>query len=80
MPDDQERTAAQIALEAMQMYATESAVAKQIKQEFDKRYNPSWNCIVGKHFASYVTHEKQNYIHFTLGNATILLFKTTPAS
>jgi hypothetical protein len=26
-------------------------------QEFDKKYNPTWHCIVGRNFGSYVTHE-----------------------
>ncbi|VDN10342.1 unnamed protein product [Dibothriocephalus latus] len=79
MSDDQEQVAAQAALEALQMHTSESAIAKNIKQEFDRRYKPAWNCIVGKHFGSYVTHERDNFIHFTLGKVTVLLFKTVPA-
>lgn len=28
-----------------------------IKREFDKKYGPTWHCIVGRNFGSYVTHE-----------------------
>lgn len=35
----------------------EKNIAAYIKKEFDKRHGPTWHCIVGKHFGSYVTHE-----------------------
>ena len=37
---------------------TEKEVAHQIKTEFDQTYEPTWHCVVGRHFGSYVTHEK----------------------
>ncbi|VDK81012.1 unnamed protein product [Dibothriocephalus latus] len=66
LTDDQEQLAAQIAMEAMQMSASESAVAKQIKQEFDKRYNRSWNCIVGQHFARYDECWNYDIVHLLI--------------
>jgi hypothetical protein len=29
-------------------------------QEFDKKYTPTWHCIVGRNFGSYVTHETKH--------------------
>lgn len=46
------------------------------QQEFDKKYNPTWHCIVGRNFGSYVTHETKHFIYFYLGQVAILLFKS----
>ena len=46
------------------------------KKEFDKKYNPTWHCIVGRNFGSYVTHETKHFIYFYLGQVAILLFKS----
>ena len=45
-----------------------------IKKEFDKKYGPTWHCIVGRNFGSYVTHETKNFIYFYLGQVAVLLF------
>lgn len=45
-------------------------------QEFDKKYNPTWHCIVGRNFGSYVTHETKHFIYFYLGQVAVLLFKS----
>ena len=42
-------------------------IAAFIKKEFDKKYNPTWHCIVGRNFGSYVTHETKNFIYFYMG-------------
>ncbi len=47
-----------------------------VLQEFDKKYNPTWHCIVGRNFGSYVTHETKHFIYFYLGQVAILLFKS----
>ena len=31
-------------------------IAQILKTEFDTMYNPTWNCIVGRGFGTYVTH------------------------
>ncbi len=41
-------------------------IAGFIKKEFDRRYQPTWHCVVGKNFGGYVTHELTNYIYFYL--------------
>jgi hypothetical protein len=45
-----------------------------IKKEFDKKYGPTWHCVVGRNFGSYVTHETKNFIYFYLGQVAVLLF------
>ncbi|KAF4518547.1 hypothetical protein B566_EDAN004291 [Ephemera danica] len=51
-------------------------IAAYIKKEFDKKFNPTWHCIVGRNFGSYVTHETRHFIYFYLGQVAILLFKS----
>ena len=51
-------------------------IAAFIKKEFDKKYNPTWHCIVGRNFGSYVTHETKHFIYFYMGQIAILLFKS----
>ena len=43
----------------------EKDIAAYIKKEFDKKYNPTWHCIVGRNFGSYVTHETKHFIHIS---------------
>ena len=51
--------------------------AAQIRQHFDKQYGPHWNCIVGRSFGSYVTHEIKTYIYFSVkAHVAVLLWKT----
>ena len=42
---------------ALEKFNVEKDIAAYIKKEFDKTYNPTWHCIVGRNFGSYVTHE-----------------------
>ncbi|KAM0525230.1 hypothetical protein ACHAPS_004596 [Verticillium nonalfalfae] len=47
-----------------------------IRDQFDERKGPTWHCIVGRNFGSFVTHETKHFIYFYLGHCAILLFKT----
>ena len=63
-------------IQALEKYNIEKDIAAYIKKEFDKKYNPTWHCIVGRNFGSYVTHETKHFIYFYLGQVAILLFKS----
>jgi len=54
---------------------TEKEISEFIKCFFDKKYSPNWHCVVGKHFASYVTYTSKHYIFFYIGQMAILLYK-----
>jgi len=41
---------------------TFSTLAGTIRDKFDKDYGIGWNCVVGKAFGSYVTHEMKTYM------------------
>ena len=45
------------ATSALEKYNIEKDIAAHIKKEMDKKHNPTWHCIVGRNFGSYVTHE-----------------------
>ena len=40
----------------------EKDIAAYIKNEFDKKHNPTWHCIVGRNSGSYVTHETRHFM------------------
>ena len=83
MTDEMQQDAVDCATQAMEKYNIEKDIAAYIKKEFDKKYNPTWHCIVGRNFGSYVTHETKHFIYFYLGQMAALLFKsgwTDPAS
>ena len=54
---------------------TEKDIAEFVKTFFDKKYSPNWHCVVGKHFASYVSYTTKHYIFFYIGQMAILLYK-----
>ena len=37
-------------LQALEKYNVEKDIAAFVKKEFDKKYNPTWHCIVGRNF------------------------------
>ena len=56
-------------LESFKKYTNEREIAYHIKREYfiffqinyvsmDKKYLPSWHCIIGRNFGSYVTHDE----------------------
>merc|ERR1711939_847935 len=71
MAEDMQQDAIDCATQAL-----EKDIAAFIKKEFDKKYNPTWHCVVGRNFGSYVTHETKHFIYFYLGQVAILLFKS----
>ncbi|KAK4534568.1 hypothetical protein CDCA_CDCA02G0593 [Cyanidium caldarium] len=75
MPEERQSVALQVAADAIEQYHVEKDVASCIKKEFDTRFGPTWHCIVGRNFGSYVTHEAGCFIYFYLDQIAILLFK-----
>jgi hypothetical protein len=41
-----------VVLQALEKYNIEKDIAAFIKKEFDKKYNPTWHCIVGRNFGA----------------------------
>eukprot|EP00057_Strongylocentrotus_purpuratus_P034994 XP_797323.2 PREDICTED: uncharacterized protein LOC592722 [Strongylocentrotus purpuratus] len=76
MSEDMQQDATNVAGQAIDKFTIEKDIAAYIKKEFDKKYNPTWHCIVGRNFGSYVTHETKHFIYFYLGQVAFLLFKS----
>lgn len=76
MHEDMQQDAVDCASQALEKYNIEKDIAAFIKKEFDIKHNPTWHCIVGRNFGSYVTHETKHFIYFYLGQVAILLFKS----
>ncbi|KAL6081856.1 hypothetical protein STEG23_033319, partial [Scotinomys teguina] len=70
MSEEMQRDSVECATQALEKYNIEKDIAAHIKKEFDKKYNPTWHCIVGRNFGSYVTHETKHFIYFYLGQST----------
>jgi len=70
MSEDMQQDAVDCASQALEKYNIEKDIAAFIKKEFDKKYNPTWHCIVGRNFGSYVTHETKHFIYFYLGQVS----------
>ena len=75
MLEEMQQDLVECATQALERYNIEKDIAAHIK-EFNKKYNPTWHCIVGRNFGSYVTHETKHFIYFYLDRVAILLFKS----
>ncbi|CCF73291.1 dynein light chain LC8-type [Babesia microti strain RI] len=75
MDESMQKDALEVAQQAMSKFTVEKDIAGFIKKDFDRRYNPTWHCIVGRNFGSYVTHETRCFIYFYVAQTAILLFK-----
>ncbi|XP_020268681.1 dynein light chain 1, cytoplasmic [Asparagus officinalis] len=76
MKEEMQKEAIDCALAAFENNGVEKEIAEYIKKEFDKKHGPTWHCIVGRNFGSYVTHETNHFIYFYLDTKAILLFKS----
>jgi hypothetical protein len=43
-----------------------STIANFIRNTFERAYGKGWNCIVGRSFGAYVTHEIKTYMYFSV--------------
>ncbi|KAG5453934.1 Dynein light chain 1, cytoplasmic [Clonorchis sinensis] len=61
--------------EALQQYDTEKDICAYLKKVFDKKYGPTWHCVVGHHYGSFITHDSGDFIYMDIGNVGLLLFR-----
>ena len=50
-------------------------IAQKLKETFESKYYPTWNCIVGKSFGCKINAQKKHYLCFQIGNRTVILYK-----
>ncbi|GMI52558.1 hypothetical protein ScalyP_jg8831 [Parmales sp. scaly parma] len=81
MTDDMCQEAIKISQDAFNLSISKgkvySTIAANIRAGFDKSPNgPGWNCVVGRSFGAFVTHEIKTYMYFTVvPGVFILLWK-----
>ncbi|PFH38066.1 dynein light chain DLC [Besnoitia besnoiti] len=66
---------AALRFQAVEMFKNVRDIADHIKQFFDSKHQPTWNCIVGRYFGSKVTYESKRYIYFSVGQLSVLLWR-----
>jgi dynein light chain LC8-type len=75
MSEDMQRVAITIALTALGKFELERDMARFLKDQFDARYQPSWHCVVGRSFGSFVTHEHGGFVYFYIDRFAFMLYK-----
>ncbi|XP_069651350.1 dynein light chain 2, cytoplasmic-like [Haliaeetus albicilla] len=75
MSEEMQQDAVECAILAIGDYNVERETVALIKSEFEKKYSPTWHCIVGRKFGSYVSHETKHFTLFLVLGGNILLFK-----
>ncbi|OON21884.1 dynein light chain type 1 [Opisthorchis viverrini] len=76
MDKQMERHALELCADAMKRFDLEKDIASHIKKDFERKYGPTWHCIVGRSYGSFVTHEPGSFIYFFLDKFAVLLFKS----
>ncbi|CAC5402592.1 DYNLL [Mytilus coruscus] len=73
MSEDMQQDAVESSSQALEKYNIEKDIAAYIKKDFDKKYNPTWHCVVGRNFGSYLKHSVLTKIRFatSLGNLNL---------
>lgn len=75
MSEDMQQDAVDSVTQAMEKHKVPMEIAAYVKKDFDKKYNPTWHCIIGKNFGSYVNYETQGLIYLFVGQVAILLYR-----
>ena len=76
MPQEMLDVATSQAIYAQENLAGEKEVAHHMKTVFEEKYQPTWHCLVGRNFSSFVTHEKNCCCYFYVGQMGVFLWKT----
>lgn len=76
MSDELQAEVVEVAIEAVKLHPAVRDVAHHIKKEMDSRCSPTWHCVVGQDFGSYVTHEARTFIYFYVNKLGVLLWKS----
>ncbi len=45
------------------------------QKHMDNKYGPTWHCVVGADFKSFVSHETKHFLFFYAGKTAILLWR-----
>ncbi|VEL31250.1 unnamed protein product [Protopolystoma xenopodis] len=50
MSDEMQEDAVNLCQEGLEKFNIEKDIAAYLKKEFDKKYGPTWHCVVGRNF------------------------------
>ncbi|CAH8457319.1 unnamed protein product [Heterobilharzia americana] len=75
MPLKMQQDAVDTCYEGMENFTEEFEMASYLKKEFDRKYKPNWQCIVGKSYGSFISHEENGFIFFNMNGYAVMLFK-----
>ena len=50
-------------------------ISRYIKEQADSKIGASWHVIYGRSYATYVTHERQRFMHFQIDEADVVIWK-----
>lgn len=76
MPEEMSAFAVDCGKKAMKKLYNENDMAKFIRREFNKKYLPVWQCVVGNNFAGSVYHQENRFIYYYIGQMGVMLFKS----
>ena len=85
MSEEIQSDALLIVTDALEKFKPEKDIVEHIEDTMNRKHSPTWHCVMGPHYGSYVTPQtrlwkesqyKKNYIYLTFGGVAVLLFKT----
>ena len=65
----------ELARQGIDQSSVQTGIAKFIKTQLDKEFNPSWHVVVGREFGMALSHADDNVMYFYLGTIAILVWK-----
>lgn len=54
MTNEMQQHAVEICAEALRRYDLEKDIASYVKKDFERKYGPTWHCIVGRSYGRWV--------------------------
>mmetsp|Transcript_1406 Transcript_1406/g.3225 ORF Transcript_1406/g.3225 Transcript_1406/m.3225 type:complete len:97 (+) Transcript_1406:96-386(+) len=77
MPQQIQYFAMETVKKALDDGKSENESVALVKEAFDRKFGPTWHCILGRNFGSQVTHESKTFLYVTVNKQLkMLLFKS----
>ena len=65
----------ELAFESLSKYVAEKEMSEFIKANFDREFEPEWQCVIGKDFSVAFSHEIENFVFFQIEDFYFLFYK-----
>lgn len=66
MSEERQAAVIEICKEAILKYTLESDVAAHVKKGVEAVDSPTWHCVAGVSFGSYVAHTREHFLHLKI--------------